>query len=65
MMLHYWLFWLGVHSVRVMTNNPAKIDALLALGVVVRERVPVVVAAQPLSRAYLATKRARMRHVLP
>ena len=59
------LFWLGVRSVRVMTNNPAKIEALRALGVVVRERVPVVVEAQPFSRTYLATKRARMRHVLP
>lgn len=59
------LFWLGVRSVRLMTNNPAKIDALRALGVVVRERVPVVVQAQPFSRAYLATKRTRMQHVLP
>ena len=59
------LVWLGVCSVHLMTNNPAKVEALRAFGVVVRERVPVVVAAQPFSRAYLATKRARMRHVLP
>jgi len=59
------LLWLGVRSVRVMTNNPAKIEALRALRVVVRERLPVVVEAQPFSRTYLATKRARMRHVLP
>lgn len=59
------LVWLGVCCVHLMTNNPAKVEALRALGVVVRERVPVVVAAQPFSRAYLATKWARMRHVLP
>jgi GTP cyclohydrolase II len=59
------LGWLGVRGVRLMTNNPAKVQALQALGVAVRERVPVVVPAQPFSRAYLATKRARMHHVLP
>jgi GTP cyclohydrolase II len=59
------LVWLGVRSVRLMTNNPAKIEDLRALGVEVRERVPVVIDAQPFSRAYLAAKRTRMRHVLP
>lgn len=56
---------LGVRSVRLMTNNPAKVGALRDLGVEVSERVPVVVEAHPLSRVYLATKRTRMRHVLP
>ena len=59
------LSWLGVRSVRLMTNNPAKIEALRDLGVTVRERVPVVVQAQAFSRAYLATKRTRMQHVIP
>ncbi|HEX3775240.1 MAG TPA: GTP cyclohydrolase II [Polyangiaceae bacterium] len=59
------LFWLGVRSVRLMTNNPAKVEALRALGVSVRERVPVIVEAQPFSAHYLAAKRTRMRHVLP
>lgn len=56
---------LGIRSIRLMTNNPAKVDGLVDLGVSVRERVPVVTPAHPLSRAYLATKRARMRHLLP
>jgi len=54
---------LGVRSVRLMTNNPAKMDALRELGVEVRERVSAVVDANPLSRAYLATKRTRMGHL--
>jgi len=56
---------LGVRSVRLMTNNPAKVAALRALGVVVRRVVPVVVAANRYSAGYLATKRARMAHLLP
>jgi GTP cyclohydrolase II len=56
---------LGVRSIRLLTNNPAKHEALAALGVAVREVLPLVVAATPHSAAYLATKRERMRHALP
>ena len=54
-----------VKSVELMTNNPAKVDALRALGVEVLRRVPVVVAPNRFSADYLETKRARMAHVLP
>jgi GTP cyclohydrolase II len=54
-----------VKSVLLMTNNPAKVDGLAALGVKVEGRLPVVVAPNPFSRAYLETKRARMAHELP
>jgi GTP cyclohydrolase II len=54
-----------VKSVLLMTNNPAKVEALSGLGVEVRGRIPIVVAANPFSRHYLETKRARMAHVLP
>lgn len=56
---------LGVHSVQLMTNNPAKIDALRSLGMQVTGRLPVVIDANPFSARYLATKRDRMRHELP
>jgi GTP cyclohydrolase II len=56
---------LGVRSVRLLTNNPLKVEALGALGIPVRERVPHVVAGHPLCHAYLETKRRRMSHVLP
>ena len=54
-----------VKSVLLMTNNPAKVDALAALGVIVTGRLPVVVPPNPFSRHYLETKRARMAHELP
>jgi GTP cyclohydrolase II len=54
---------LGVRSVRLLTNNPAKVVALEELGVkVVRE--PIVVEATGLARTYVETKRARMSHVV-
>jgi GTP cyclohydrolase II len=55
---------LGVGSVRLLTNNPAKVEALRALEIPVTERVPIVVPSHPLSHAYLATKQSRMRHAL-
>ena len=54
-----------VRSVLLMTNNPAKVEALAALGVVVAARLPLVVPPNPFSRRYLETKRARMAHELP
>ncbi|MBX3215209.1 MAG: GTP cyclohydrolase II [Labilithrix sp.] len=54
-----------VKSVLLMTNNPAKVDALSALGVTVAGRLPVVIPPNPFSRHYLETKRARMAHELP
>jgi GTP cyclohydrolase II len=56
---------LGVTSVRLMTNNPAKVDALRALGVTVTGTVPVVVAPNKHSARYLEAKRLRMEHDLP
>ncbi len=54
-----------VQSVQVMTNNPAKVDALRSLGVQVTGRLPAVIAPNPFSAGYLETKRARMAHELP
>jgi GTP cyclohydrolase II len=59
------LAYLGVESVRLMTNNPDKVDALRGLGVQVAGRVPVVVPANPHSARYLEAKRLRMEHDLP
>jgi GTP cyclohydrolase II len=56
---------LEVLSIRLMTNNPLKVQALSALGVVVDCRVPVVASANPHSAPYLETKRLRMGHSLP
>jgi GTP cyclohydrolase II len=55
----------GVASVRLLTNNPAKVTALRKLGVQVVGRVPIVVAANQHSSRYLEAKRLRMEHDLP
>jgi GTP cyclohydrolase II len=54
-----------VKSVLLMTNNPAKVEALRALGVILVDRLPVVVSPNPFSQGYLEAKRARMAHELP
>ena len=54
----------NVASIRLMTNNPAKIDSLRALGVDVSARVPLQVAENTDNAHYLRTKAARMRHLL-
>jgi GTP cyclohydrolase II len=56
---------LGVASVRLLTNNPAKVAALRELGVHVVGRTPIVVAPNPHSAPYLEAKRLRMQHDLP
>ena len=55
---------LGIQSIRLLTNNPDKLRQLEAHGVVVRERVPHVVAPNAHNAAYLATKARRSGHLL-
>jgi len=55
---------LGVRSVRLMTNNPAKSEALERFGIRVPERVSAVVRPNPDNERYLATKRDRMHHII-
>jgi len=56
---------LGIRSVRLLTNNPDKVNKLRALGVTVTDTVPVVVPPNPFSQGYLEAKRDRMAHALP
>ncbi len=55
---------LGVQAVRLMTNNPRKVDALQAAGVVVAERLPIRVGRNPANQGYLDTKRSKLGHLL-
>lgn len=55
---------LGVRAIRLMTNNPAKVEALRGAGVTVTERVPHQLPANPHNERYLATKRDRTGHIL-
>ena len=56
---------LGVESVRLMTNNPAKSSFLNEAGIKVNSFVPVIVGAATQNEQYLETKRARMGHMIP
>jgi 3,4-dihydroxy 2-butanone 4-phosphate synthase / GTP cyclohydrolase II len=53
---------LGMRSMRLLTNNPAKRAGIEGFGLRVSTRVPLIVDAQPESQRYLATKRSRMGH---
>lgn len=54
---------LGIASVRLLTNNPDKIDQLERFGINVSGREPLWVGETPENREYLATKAARMGHI--
>lgn len=53
---------LGIKQVRLMTNNPDKVDQLRAAGIDVVERVPLEIPATAADRNYLRTKRDRFHH---
>ena len=54
----------GIKSVRLMTNNPRKIDAMEKLGITVTERVPLLVARNAFNQHYLNTKATKLGHML-
>lgn len=56
---------LGVKSVRLMTNNPAKANFLIEAGIPVNSYVPVIVGEAIQNLGYLETKRSKMGHRLP
>jgi 3,4-dihydroxy 2-butanone 4-phosphate synthase / GTP cyclohydrolase II len=53
---------LGVERARLLTNNPAKVDALRIGGVDVAARIPLVTPTTDDNAAYLRTKHERMGH---
>jgi 3,4-dihydroxy 2-butanone 4-phosphate synthase / GTP cyclohydrolase II len=55
---------LGVRSVRLLTNNPAKCAALAANGIPITDRVPLTGEPTAENLQYLRTKRARLGHLL-
>lgn len=54
---------LGVTRVRLMTNNPEKVDALESCGITVVERVPLHVGAHEANESYRLTKQLKMNHI--
>ena len=57
------LHQLGLTRVRLLTNNPLKLEALEQNGISVVERIPLSVPPNPANRDYLSTKARRMGHV--
>jgi GTP cyclohydrolase II len=56
--------YFGLQTVRLMSNNPEKIEALEKAGVRVAERVPSIVEPVDSTADYLRTKREKMGHLL-
>jgi GTP cyclohydrolase II len=56
---------LGVHSVRLLTNNPTKVEALTRAGVDVEQTVPLQTSPHIRNAEYLHAKEARLGHVAP
>jgi len=55
---------LQVRSVRLMTNNPRKLDGMEDLGVQVSGRIPLVIPPNAFNRFYLETKAVKSGHLI-
>ena len=55
---------LGVKAVRLITNNPEKVEALVSAGIEVTERISAEVPSEPTNERYLETKREKMGHLV-
>jgi len=54
----------GITQVRLMTNNPRKMDALSQSGVAVTERVPIETGQNRHNKSYLAVKADKLGHLI-
>ena len=55
---------LGYQRIRLMTNNPEKIDALIRAGIDIVGRLPLLATITPQNQRYMDAKRTRARHLL-
>ncbi|GAA5443329.1 riboflavin biosynthesis protein VVA0006 [Microbulbifer sp. NBRC 101763] len=55
---------LGIHAIRLMTNNPRKVKALEDLGINVTERLPHQSGRNPHNAKYLSTKKGKLGHLI-
>ena len=61
-MVEFILAHFGIKKIRLLTNNPKKIESLKNIEIV--ERVPVVIKANEFNKGYLKTKKEKMGHLL-
>lgn len=52
-----------VMTIRLMTNNPAKVRGLAEQGIIIAERIPLVIPATPHTKEYLRAKKEKLHHV--
>ena len=55
---------LGLHEIRLLTNNPKKVVGLEAYGLKVVETIPIITTPNPYNRHYLQTKQKKLGHLL-
>jgi len=55
---------LGLHNIRLLTNNPKKVIGLESYGLKVTETVPIITSPNPYNRRYLKTKQKKLGHLL-
>jgi len=55
---------IGVHRVRLMTNNPLKVMGLEQFGIEVADRLPIVIEPSEYNQTYLRTKKVKLGHLL-
>lgn len=58
------LKFFGIDTLRLLTNNPMKVEALEKFGLIVSERVPLMVKPTVNNRNYLKTKQLKLGHLL-
>ena len=56
--------FLGIKEVDLMTNNPKKIKALEAMGVVINQRVPIYSSTNKYNEKYISTKVKKLGHLI-
>jgi|TARA_B100001964_G_C14097533_1_gene537728 3,4-dihydroxy 2-butanone 4-phosphate synthase/GTP cyclohydrolase II len=55
---------IGVTSIRLLTNNPKKIEGLEKYGIKIAERVPIIIKANVKNKDYLDTKKKKLGHMI-
>jgi 3,4-dihydroxy 2-butanone 4-phosphate synthase/GTP cyclohydrolase II len=55
---------LGLHKIRLLTNNPRKVIGLESYGIEIVETIPLIVACNPYNERYLKTKQEKLGHQL-
>jgi GTP cyclohydrolase II len=55
---------LGISAVRLMTNNPRKISAMVGMNIQVEEHIPLIIKRNPFNERYLSTKVSKLGHLM-